>query len=125
MHTTPLLVNFEHPTIVAKAAQLTASLANDREKLSNIFAFVRDGIRFGFPPKGDLTTASETLGLQLGQCNTEGTLFLALCKASAIPARLHFSLIDKNIQRDLFTGFAYWLMPPSLSHCWIEVRIER
>lgn len=124
MPNVPVLSNFKHPAVVAKAAELTDSKTGDKEKLASIFAFVRDEIRFGFPPNGDLTTASETLRLGMGQCNTKGTLFLALCKASSIPARLHFSLIDKDIQRGLFTGLAYWLMPPSLSHCWIEVRVD-
>jgi hypothetical protein len=59
-----------------------------------------------------------------GQCNTKGALFLALCRASGIPGRMHFSLIKKEIQRGLFTGIGYLLMPPLISHSWLEVEIE-
>jgi hypothetical protein len=51
-------------------------------------------------------------------------LFLALCKSLDIPARLHFSLITKDIQRGLFVGFAYRLMPPLISHSWLEVQVD-
>ena len=36
-------------------------------------SFVRDDIKFGFPPAADWTPASETLQLGIGQCNTKGT----------------------------------------------------
>ncbi|WP_411892723.1 hypothetical protein [Yoonia sp. SDW83-1] len=33
----------------------------------------------------------------------------APCKATGIPARIHFSLISKDIQKGFFTGVAYRL----------------
>lgn len=106
------------------AARLTLQVPDARGKVERFFHYVRDDIRFGFPPDGDLTAASETTRLGFGQCNTKGTLFLALCKAAGIPARLHFSLIDKKIQRGLFHGLAYRLLPDRLSHAWLEVEID-
>ncbi|MCA9159670.1 MAG: hypothetical protein KDA72_15150 [Planctomycetales bacterium] len=50
--------------------------------------------------------------------------FLALCKAIGIPARLHFSLVSKQIQRGFFTGWSYWLVPNELSQAWIEVWVD-
>jgi hypothetical protein len=35
-----------------------------------------------------------------------------------------FSLINKEIQRGLFPRFAYRLMPPLISHAWLEVEVE-
>jgi transglutaminase-like putative cysteine protease len=67
-------------------------------------SFVRDDIKFGFPPAADWTSASETLQLGIGQCNTKGTLLLALCDAAGIPARLHFAPIRRSIQRGLLYG---------------------
>jgi hypothetical protein len=60
----------------------------------------------------------------MGQCNTKGALLLALCRVVGIPARIHFSLIKKEIQRGLFTGIGYLLMPPLISHSWLEVEID-
>jgi hypothetical protein len=119
-----VLADFDHPLVRETAATLTEAAPDMRGKVERLFHYVRDDIKFGFPPKGDLTTASETIRLGIGQCNTKGTLFLALCKAVGIPARLHFSLITKDIQRGLFEGFAYRLLPPMLSHAWLDVEID-
>ena len=103
---------------------MTQSETTARGKLDRIFHYVRDDIRFGFPVDGDFVKASDTIRLGYGQCNTKATLLLALCKAAGIPARIHFSLISKDIQKGFFTGPAYWLMPKEISHSWIEVEID-
>ncbi len=118
------LADYDHPIIKDLAVDLTRDETTERGKLKRIFQFVRDGIRFGFPINGDFVKASETVRLGYGQCNTKATLLLALCKAVGIPARIHFSLITKDIQKGFFTGLAYWLMPKEISHSWIEVEIE-
>jgi hypothetical protein len=118
------LADFQTPIVRDKAAGLTAGAGTDREKIARLFHHVRDDIAFGFPPEGDFVPASTTLARGYGQCNTKATLLLALCKAAGIPARIHFSLIDKAIQRGFFTGLAYRLLPNELSHSWIEVEID-
>ncbi|SEW35823.1 Transglutaminase-like superfamily protein [Aliiroseovarius sediminilitoris] len=118
------LADYDHPAISELAARLTRSETTPRRKLDRIFHYVRDEIRFGFPMNGDFVKASETIQLGYGQCNTKATLLLALCKAAGIQARIHFSLITKDIQKGFFTGLAYWLMPNEISHSWIEVEIE-
>lgn len=118
------LLDFDDPLVRETAHRLVSGQATLREKLAAIFHYVRDEILFGFPPDGDLTPASETIHLGMGQCNTKGSLFVALCRAVDIPARLHFSLIKKEIQRGLFTGFAYRLMPDQISHSWVEVLVD-
>ena len=118
------LADHDHPAVREVAERLIRSETTLRGKLGQIFHFVRDDIRFAFPVDGDLVKASDTLRLGYGQCNTKATLFLALCKAADIPARIHFSLIAKDIQKGFFTGIAYWLMPREISHSWIEVEID-
>lgn len=119
------LANFDHPIVDKTAKRLTSSNATTpRDALEQIFFFVRDDILFAFPPEGDFVKASQTIERKYGQCNTKGALFLALCKASGIPARIHFSKISKEIQHGFFTGIAYWLMLDQISHSWIEVKLE-
>lgn len=118
------LADYEHPLVCETTVRLTSGEATTRRKLEKLFYYVRDDIKFAFPKKGDFVKASETIQTGVGQCNTKGTLFLALCRAVGIPARIHFSLIRKDIQRGLFSGFLYALMPPQISHSWIEVEIE-
>jgi len=118
------LVDTDHPLVIEKAEELTGHIDGDAERVASIFNYVRDGITFAFPCGGDLVAASETIKSARGQCNTKGTLFLALCRAAGIEARLHFSSIKKEIQRGLFTGLMYRLMPDEISHSWIEVKLE-
>jgi len=60
------LSDHDHPRVRAVAIQLTSAKMNHIEKLNAIFSFVRDEIRFGFPPKWDQVKASETLDYHLG-----------------------------------------------------------
>lgn len=125
MKTISQLADNEHPLVRETVKKLTHGKKSVQGKLEKLFIYVRDGILFGFPIQGDLIKASETIQLGMGQCNTKGALFLALCKASGIPSRIHFSLIKKEIQRGLFTGIGYRLLPPLLSHSWVDVKIGR
>ncbi|HTT34483.1 MAG TPA: transglutaminase-like domain-containing protein [Thermoplasmata archaeon] len=118
------LADFEDPLVREVADRLTAGESTPRGKIERLFAYVHDDIKFQFPAAGDLVKASDTIRTSRGQCNTKGTLLLALCKAVGIPARSHFSLISKNIQRGIFTGPTYWLMPAKISHSWVEVEVD-
>lgn len=118
------LSDFDHPDIVAKATELTAGKPTSLAKIESIFAFVRDEIKFGFPSTWDAVKASDVLASGFGYCNTKATLFLALCKAAGIPARIHCSLIDTAIMRGIFPGFAFPFLPKQGPHSWIEVEID-
>ncbi|MBP7736523.1 MAG: transglutaminase family protein [Spirochaetes bacterium] len=119
-----ILSDYDDPMVKSKAADLVRGETTIRGKLEKLFYYVRDDIDFGFTADGDIIKASEIIKLGMGQCNNKGTLFLALCKAVSIPARIHFSLIRKEIQAGLFTGIFYRLLPPLLSHSWIDVHVD-
>ncbi|MDF1522178.1 MAG: transglutaminase family protein [Trueperaceae bacterium] len=82
----------------------------------------RDPLRF--PPKWDEVRASETLGYRVGYCTTKATLFLALCKAAGIPARVHTGLISVEIMRGIFPSFAFRALPAAGGHAWLEVELD-
>lgn len=119
-----ILADYNNSIVKNKALELTKNKQTFEEKIKAIFLYVRDDIRFQFPKEGDFVPASKTIEYQYGQCNTKGTLFLALCKSIGIEARIHYSLIKKDIQKGLFTGIAYWLMPEYISHSWIEIKVN-
>jgi hypothetical protein len=122
--TTNLLSDFEDPLVQSKAIELTQDEETLLGKLECIFYYVRDGIKFGFPPKWDIVKASETMGYGIGYCNTKATLYLALCKAAGIRARLHCALIDINIMRGILPDIAFPFMPKAGSHAWVDVLID-
>ena len=96
-----IYADYDNILVNETAERLTQNQNSTREKVENIFYYVRDEIKFSFPLKGDLVKASETIKSKKGQCNTKSALFLALCKAAGIPAKIHFSLIKKEIQKGL------------------------
>ena len=116
MDTTNRLSDFENPLVQSKAIELTRGEETLAGKLECIFYYVRDGIKFGFPPKWDIVKASETMGYGVGYCNTKATLFVALCKAAGIHARVHCALIDINIMRGILPDIAFPFMPKAGSH---------
>ncbi|MCG6912429.1 transglutaminase-like domain-containing protein [bacterium BMS3Abin03] len=118
------LSDYDHPSIRTKAMELTISKINRVDKIESLFYFVRDEIKFGFPPKWDRVRASETLQYGKGYCNTKATLLQALCKAADIPARIHTGLIDIEIMRGIFPSFAFPFLPGSGGHSWMEVDVE-
>jgi hypothetical protein len=124
MESARILSDFDHPAVKACADQLTSNKDSPVEKVESIFHFVRDGIRFGFPPRWDTIRASEVLRLGIGYCTPKATLFRALCKAAGIPARVHSGLIRTKIMRGIFPSFAFPFLPDAGPHSWVDVKIE-
>jgi transglutaminase-like putative cysteine protease len=118
------LSDSDHPSIQAVANEISAGKTTVLEKVESAFVFVRDKVKFGFPPKWDDVKASETIRYGLGYCNTKATLFRALCRAINVPARIHTSLIDIKIMRGIFPSMAFPFLPSVGDHSWLEIEIE-
>lgn len=118
------LTDENHPIVQHVVRKLVGNSKTDTEKVHNFFMFIRDEIKFAFPIKGDFISAADIIKTKKGQCNNKGNLFYTLCKAAGIPVRMHFSAIDKGIQRGLFRGILYKIVPQNISHGWIEVQLE-
>ena len=93
------------------------------QRIKAIYNFVRDEILFGYNVD-DSITASEVLADGYGQCNTKGTLFMALLRACSIPCRIHGFTIDKKLQKGAMTGLVYKNAPQNIFHSWVEVCFE-
>lgn len=94
------------------------------ERIGAIYNFVRDEVLFGYN-LDDSLPASRVLRDGYGQCNTKGTLFMALLRACGIPCRVHAFTIDKKLQHGAMTGFVYRNAPHNVFHSWVEVLFER
>lgn len=90
------------------------------EKIKSIYNYVRDDILFGYNISDNIK-ASNVLADGYGQCNTKGTLFMALLRAVGIPCRIHGFTINKKLQKGAMTGFVYKNAPQNIFHSWVEV----
>lgn len=93
------------------------------DRVGAAYAFVRDEIAFGYNTQDDLP-ASRVLADGIGQCNTKGTLLMALLRAMDVPCRFHGFTIDKALQKGAITGLAYLLAPGNIIHSWVEVDMD-
>ena len=93
------------------------------ECIKAIYLYVRDEILFGYNID-DSISASKVLSDGYGQCNTKGTLFMALLRACKIPCRVHGFTIDKQLQKGAMTGIVYKNAPQNVFHSWVEVYLD-
>ncbi|MGL5086007.1 MAG: transglutaminase-like domain-containing protein [Clostridium sp.] len=93
---------------------------DDFNKIKSIYNYVRDEILFGYNVD-DHIQATKVLKDGYGQCNTKGTLFMALLRAVGIPCRVHGFTINKKLQKGAMTGFVYKNAPENIFHSWVEV----
>ena len=120
---TPML-DFSAPSIRALISERGWDVADsDFEKIRSTYDFVRDEILFGYNTDDNIP-ASKVLRDGYGQCNTKGTLFMALLRACGIPCRIHGFTIDKELQKGAMTGFVYRSAPQEVFHSWVEVLFE-
>lgn len=119
---TPLL-DYSHPTLVELVEVRGWKSFAPYDAIGAVYDFVRDEIRFGYNAADDLP-ASVVLRERYGQCNTKGTLLMALLRSIGVPCRFHGFTIDKTLQRGAIPEFAYRLAPPSIIHSWVELSHE-
>ena len=119
---TPML-DFSHPAIRRLVKERRWIELGDFERIREIYNFVRDEILFGYNVD-DAIPASRVLADGYGQCNTKGTLFMALLRCCGVPCRIHGFTIDKKLQKGAMTGLVYVLAPSDVLHSWVEVWLE-
>jgi transglutaminase-like putative cysteine protease len=87
-------IDSDHPEVVAAARRLTEGCASEREKLERIYYFVRDmpyDILASFRYLADgKNRASDVLQAGHAFCMGKASSFVALCRATGIPARVGF-----------------------------------
>jgi len=117
------MLNFSHPTIQELIAKRKWHDLKNFERIKAIYNFVRDEILFGYNIDDNIP-ASKVLANGYGQCNTKGTLFMALLRACNIPCRIHGFTINKKLQKGAMTGLVYALAPKNVFHSWVEVYLD-
>lgn len=122
LNETPML-NYSHPTLQALIKARRWRELQPFDRIRAIYNYVRDEILFGYNTD-DGISASDVLKDGYGQCNTKGTLFMALLRACGIRCRIHGFTIDKRLQKGAMTGLVYALAPKQVFHSWVEVELD-
>ena len=117
------MLNYSNANIQQLIRERRWKNINEFERLKSIYDFVRDEILFGYNID-DNVPASKVLADGYGQCNTKGTLFMAILRACNIPCRVHGFTIDKKLQKGAMTGIVYKNAPQNVFHSWVEVYFE-
>ena len=97
------MLDYSNPSIQELIKSRGWKEIEDFERIKSIYNYVRDEILFGYNIDDDIP-ASRVLSDGYGQCNTKGTLFMALLRACDIPCRVHGFTIDKKLQKGAMTG---------------------
>lgn len=114
------MLDFFHKSIQELIISRNWLNLNEFARIKAIYNFVRDEIKFGYNVS-DKISASRVLKDGYGQCNTKGTLFMALLRGVGIPCRVHGFTIDKELQKGAMTGIVYKNAPKNVFHSWVEV----
>lgn len=119
---TPLL-DFDHPALTELVRKRGWAALPEHDRVAAIYDFVQNDIAFGYNDADDIS-ASQVLHDGYGQCNTKGTLLMALLRSCGVPCRFHGFTIDKRLQKGAVTGLAYALAPRDIVHSWVEVHYQ-
>lgn len=117
------MLDFSNPSIQRLIELKRWNEQDTLNRLKSIYNFVRDDVAFGYNADDNIP-ASKVLEDGYGQCNTKGTLFMALLRACGIPCRIHGFTIDKQLQKGAMSGFVYQNAPRHILHSWVEVYFE-
>ena len=115
---TPML-NYSHKAIAALIEKRGWQKLSEQEKVKAIYNFVKDEILFGYNTD-DCIKASKVLKDGYGQCNTKGTLLMALLRGCGVACRIHGFTIDKALQKGAMTGLVYKSAPKEIFHSYVE-----
>lgn len=116
---TPML-DFNHPQIQSLIEQRKWRDLSQYDAIGEIYNYVRDEISFGYNAD-DRIPASQVFKDGYGQCNTKGTLLIALLRAVGVPTRFHGFTIYNELQRGAIPNYLFFFAPKRIIHSWVEV----
>ncbi|MGB1216101.1 MAG: transglutaminase-like domain-containing protein [Pikeienuella sp.] len=114
------LLDFEAEPIQRLIADRDWMMLSQTDRVGAAYEFVRNEILFGYN-SDDVLPASYVLADGYGQCNTKGTLLMALLRALEVPCRFHGFTIDKRLQRGVVPELVYPIAPANIIHSWVEI----
>ncbi|MES2482626.1 MAG: transglutaminase-like domain-containing protein [Pseudomonadota bacterium] len=115
------LLDFSHPRLQLCARRLAGPGLSARDRVLAIHSFVRlIPLRMGAPPATPVC-ASRVLRGERGDANSKGVLFVALCRAAGVPARLRIFRLRSDPLHALRGGHDGAVLHP-VGQVWLEGR---
>lgn len=118
--TPTILLNFKHRDIETLIEERSWKSLSTYDTIGAVYDFVRNEIKFGYN-RTDGLSAVEVLNDGYGQCNTKGTLLMALLRALSVPCRIRGLTIHKYLQRGVMPEFIFSIVPDNILHSWVEI----
>jgi len=106
------------------AEQVAAGTATERERAVALHDYVREQVMFGFNQYFDAAPPTYTLACCRGHCNPKSRLLATLFRTAGLESHQHFVVIPKDILEGAIPASRYWMIPPELSHSYVEVKVE-
>ena len=110
-------LDFHRKRVKKKALEITEGLTSDKEKVSALFYWVRDAIKYNafsyFPQVKSNLKASTTIRRMYGFCMSKAVTLSALARAVDIPARIHMvDIVNHKVSQRIVD-----LMGTNVFHC--------
>ncbi len=105
------LIQSDHPDIVLKAQSIVSGTNDIHEKVSKIYNFVITYLHYA--AQNEERGALWALENRVGDCSEYSYLFVALCRAAGIPARIQAGFVFRNENEVLKDG-----------HMWADYYLE-
>jgi len=117
------LLNYKHNDIQKLVKGRNWPSLKTYDRIGAVYDYVRNEVKFGYNRKDEIS-ASKVLADGYGQCNTKGTLLMALFRAVGIPCRLHGFTIEKALQSGVVPPGIMPITPANILHSWVEIYYE-
>ncbi len=114
------ILNFGHPSIEELVKSRNWEELDEFEKIGAAYSYVKDEILFGYNAEDNIS-ADLVLKDGYGQCNTKGSLLMALLRRLGIPCRFHGFTIDNQLQKGAIPILIFGLAPKYIIHSWVEI----
>jgi len=114
------MLDFSNPQIENLITQRKWRELSAFDVIDAVYNYVRDEIHFGYNAD-DKLSASQVIKDGYGQCNTKGTLLIALLRGVGISARFHGFTIYNDLQRGAIPNYLFFFAPKRIIHSWVEV----
>ena len=110
------LIDSGHPAIVETAARITAATPSAAGKSSAIHDHLESTLTWARYPGQRTDPASTTLALGYGTCTNYARLFVALARASDVPARTVRGIVFDGTRNDRYHEWVEYLDETNLWH---------